>query len=333
MFPELNHSQTMIYQRLIEAYKQQTISHAYLFDGLQGTGKHQVALAVIQYILCEEPNTDTCMPCGRCMHCTRVFHGNHPSVIKVEREGQQIKKEQIEKVIDDLSLKGYEKGYRFYFIQEADRMNPSAANALLKFLEEPYPKVIAFLLTASYSKMLPTIQSRCQRIKFAQSDKQLLIDELKEEQQLTTSIAHTLSYVTLGKSEAMEIFEEESFHALRKSSLRFVRYLEQDSVEALLLYGKELKKWNDREEISLFFDLLLYAYRDMMNLKLNRLIPLCYPDEKETLAALALQLTYQELSIRIDAVLLAKRRLQSNVHRELLVEQLIFHIQEGFLSV
>ena len=84
----------------------------------------------------------------------------------IRPDGQDIKKEQMSALIFNMTKKGYEAGRKIYIISKADRMNVAAANTLLKFLEEPEGEVTAILLTDSYQSILPTIQSRCQRITF-----------------------------------------------------------------------------------------------------------------------------------------------------------------------
>ena len=95
----------------------------------------------------------------------------HPVIIRTLRLFDQMdkisKKNRCLTLIFNMTKKGYEAGRKIYIISRADRMNVAAANTLLKFLEEPEGDVTAILLTDSYQSILPTIQSRCQRIIFS----------------------------------------------------------------------------------------------------------------------------------------------------------------------
>ena len=83
-------------------------------------------------------------------------------------------------LIFNMTKKGYEAGRKIYIVSSADRMNVAAANTLLKFLEEPEGDVTAILLTDSYQSILPTIQSRCQRISFLPPSREMMIEKLVE---------------------------------------------------------------------------------------------------------------------------------------------------------
>ena len=133
-----------------------------MFDGERGTGKEAIALFFAKLLLCESPENS--VPCETCHSCRRVTSSNHPNVTIIRPDGQDIKKEQMSNLIYKMTKKGYEAGRKIYIISRADRMNIAAANTLLKFLEEPEGDVTAILLTDSYQSILPTIQSRCQRI-------------------------------------------------------------------------------------------------------------------------------------------------------------------------
>ena len=148
------------------------LHHALLFVGQDGIGKRTAAKALANRLVCgSSPGLDAC---GRCGHCVRFREGTHADYLVVERATKSdgslekmIKVEQIRNIQRSLALKSFEGGKRVVAIFDADRMNSSTANALLKTLEEP-PDGVSFILTSnSLSSLLPTIISRCQMIRFA----------------------------------------------------------------------------------------------------------------------------------------------------------------------
>lgn len=148
------------------------LHHALLFVGQDGVGKRTAAKALANRLVCASPkDLDAC---GQCGHCIRFREGTHADYLVVERgtksDGsleKMIKVDQIRNIQRSLSLKSFEGGQRVVVIFDADRMNSSTANALLKTLEEP-PESVSFILTSnSLSSLLPTIISRCQMIRFA----------------------------------------------------------------------------------------------------------------------------------------------------------------------
>jgi len=137
------------------------VGHAYLFVGPPGAGKKTAALALACAIYCEDDG------CGVCAACTRVRRRTHPDLHIVSPEGAAgYLAEQVRDVIHDVSLAPVEGPFKVYIFESADLFNDSAANAFLKTLEEPPDDVVIILMSHSYDRVLPTIASRCQVVRF-----------------------------------------------------------------------------------------------------------------------------------------------------------------------
>jgi DNA polymerase-3 subunit delta' len=106
--------------------------------------------------------------CDRCPVCLRIEHGNHRDVhwVRPESKSRVIVIEQMRQMIQEVNLKPSEAEYKVFTVVAADRMNEKAANAVLKTLEEPPPRSILILATIEPQRLLETILSRCQRLKF-----------------------------------------------------------------------------------------------------------------------------------------------------------------------
>jgi DNA polymerase III subunit delta' len=137
------------------------LSHAYLFDGIDGTGMKDTALALVEAVFCN--GTDGC---GECPSCRKIAGGRHPDLHLVQPDGASIKIDQIRDLQRELSFRPYEARKKACIIGDAERMNPSAANAFLKTLEEPPGEALLILLTSNAETILPTIRSRCQHLRF-----------------------------------------------------------------------------------------------------------------------------------------------------------------------
>jgi DNA polymerase-3 subunit delta' len=137
------------------------VGHAYLFVGPPGSGKKTAALALACALFCEDNG------CGACPACGRVRRRVHPDVRIIEPEGTAgYIKEQIDYVIHDVQLMPIEGPHKVYIFESADLFNEKSANAFLKTLEEPPDDVVIVLLAHSYERVLPTIASRCQVVRF-----------------------------------------------------------------------------------------------------------------------------------------------------------------------
>jgi DNA polymerase-3 subunit delta' len=149
------------------AYERGRLGHALLVHGSAGLGSNELARWLAALVLCDAPSA---RPCGKCASCTLLCAGNHPDFHWVEREregekeAKQLKVELIRELATALTLKSYRGGYKAAVLAEADAMNPNAANALLKTLEEPAPQTLLVLCSARPSRLPATILSRCQRL-------------------------------------------------------------------------------------------------------------------------------------------------------------------------
>lgn len=323
--------QARVMEQLSASFKNERIGHAYVFDGERGTGKEETALFFSRLLLCQNPTKN--VPCETCGTCRRILSGNHPNITLIRPDGQNIRKEQMSELIVQMTKKGFEAGRKIYIIAQADRMNSSAANALLKYLEEPEGDVTAILLTDAYQSILPTIQSRCQRISFLPPSREVMIDALIQKG-ITASMAATVSMVTANVEEAFELAEGDEFAHMRKTVLKLVEASDRNVYDALLFIQAEWSQvFKEKDETDLGLDLFLFAYRDIVALKAGLSATLAYPDMHDFLKGLAMKMTYSQISAMMEAVLQSKRHLHSNMNRTLLMEQLVLNMQEGLLVV
>lgn len=202
-FEELKQNQPEVIRIIDNSYNRKKLVHAYIFDGEAGTGKLDTALYIASKLLCREP----VKPCGECMVCSRVLNKSHINVNIIEAEKEVIKKEQITDLLKEVSMKTLEVGSRIHIIKDADKLNQASANALLKFIEEPFPNNYVILTTQNINKMLTTIVSRCQVIHFKPIKKEILEDKLILNG-VERDTAYVLSHLTSNIDKANELINE-----------------------------------------------------------------------------------------------------------------------------
>ena len=124
------------------------LSHAYILSGPAGSGRHTLARLLCGAMLCAASGGER--PCGRCAPCRKVFSGVHPdvAVISGPREGKPITVDQVRALRSDAYIRPNEGERKIYLLEQADRMNQSAQNAMLKLLEEDLPMDVVFVFTA-----------------------------------------------------------------------------------------------------------------------------------------------------------------------------------------
>jgi DNA polymerase-3 subunit delta' len=140
--------------------------HAYLITGPQGVGRRTLALRFAQGLNCLEP-PEPGQPCRKCLACKRIEGMQHPDlmVVEADHEGQVLRIDQVRELQHTLSLAPYQARYRVALILRFEEAHVSAANAMLKTLEEPPPQVVVILTAKSAESLLPTIVSRCEVLK------------------------------------------------------------------------------------------------------------------------------------------------------------------------
>ncbi|WP_330924727.1 DNA polymerase III subunit delta' [Candidatus Sororendozoicomonas aggregata] len=145
---------------------QGTLAHAFLLKGAEGLGKWHFAKTFANWLLCESPGTDA--GCGRCKNCLLYQADSHPDVLLVapKEAGKPIKIAQIRALNDFARQTAQQGGQRIILINPAEAMNTSAANALLKCLEEPGDNTLFLLVSHQAGNMPATIRSRCQSVMF-----------------------------------------------------------------------------------------------------------------------------------------------------------------------
>ena len=139
------------------------LSHAYIISGPAGSGRHALARRLAAAMLCTGGGE---RPCGTCPACLKTEKGIHPdfSVTAGPEAGKPITVDQVRALRSDAYIRPNEGERKVYLLEEADRMNPSAQNAMLKLLEEG-PAYAAFLLIAGNAGgLLQTVRSRCEEL-------------------------------------------------------------------------------------------------------------------------------------------------------------------------
>ena len=181
---------------LSRSVARQTLPPSLILSGPAGVGKRLAALSVAQALNCLEPvrpaaadSPDTLEidACGQCPACTRIARGLHPDVLFLEPNDKgNIKIDPVREVIERSGYRPFEGRWRVTLIDQADALEWSAQNALLKVLEEPPSSSVFLLVTALPDLLLPTVRSRCPQLRFrplAVSDvaRALMLRDRKEE--------------------------------------------------------------------------------------------------------------------------------------------------------
>lgn len=191
---------------LIKSMKNKTISHSYLFVGIQGIGKKKLAFEFAKEILCIEKEQEK-----SCKSCVEFESHNHPDFMYLEGEGNSIKIEQIRFLQKKIQERPIISNQKVYIIEEADKMTTEAQNCLLKTLEEPPDYATIILIGSQENAFLTTIKSRCIILHFQGIEDEKMIQYMQENYGMNQFTKNRLKMFqgSIGKAIALKDKQEE----------------------------------------------------------------------------------------------------------------------------
>lgn len=200
------------------------LSHAYILDGTDSESKAILARLMAAAWVCERAGEK---PCSACPHCRKAMKDIHPDIIHIGSDGKDISVAQVREMRSDAYIRPNEAERKVYIIENAQTMNQSAQNAMLKLLEEGPAYAAFLLLTDNAAALLPTVRSRCE---------------------------------TLSLSPPLEKKVEEADAQAREGALDLLRLITKGDELSLLEYCVGLEKW-DRGGLEHLFDETIFLLR------------------------------------------------------------------------
>jgi DNA polymerase-3 subunit delta' len=244
-----------------------------IFDGPAGVGKRRAAIGLAQLFNCSSPRADEALEspdaCGECASCRRIARGVHADVVVVEPgETGSIKVDQARQLVERCAYRPFEGRRRVVVVDEADAMEVSAQNALLKTLEEPPAASTFVLITARPDALLPTVRSRCQRLRFGRLAPGDVASVLIRDHAFAEAAAHAAAALADGSvGQALEGDTDAYTEARRKAAavLRMVASSAdpRQRLAAAKVLGGDKGDKVDRDELARRLRLLSSMLRDM----------------------------------------------------------------------
>jgi DNA polymerase-3 subunit delta' len=245
---------------LKKSVQDKKIAHAYLFYGPSQIGKKRVAIEFAKYLNCVQTSKED-KPCQKCQICYQIEKKIYPDLVFIEPDPEKliISIEQIRELKRKLSLTGKNKGYKVAIIDQAHKLNFDAQSALLKQLEEPRGEAVIILISEYPQKILPTVISRCQKIRFSFVPSGLI----KKEMSIDSN--EKLKYPFLFNGRVGFIINSLSNPEERKKWERRIKEIDEIRNKDLYLkfqYAKEVAQTKHLESI---LEVWLAYFRDLMH--------------------------------------------------------------------
>ena len=264
-------------------------AHAYLLTGPPHVGKMTLAVDLACALNCRASETGA--PCGACGQCLRIRRGVHPDVQTLELQQPDdaddaaavdppparrsptrtvIGIRELKEFLASVSLNPFEGAYKILIINDAGRLSPEAANALLKTLEEPPPQVVFLLLAQDADELLVTIRSRCQPIALSPLSRAAMQRELTERRQAAPELAAQLYALSRGcLGWALTALADPAVLEQRQADLERLQETLAAGLETRFTYANEVARvfQSNREAGRELLALWLRWWRDLLLIK------------------------------------------------------------------
>lgn len=314
-----------VIEHLQNAIELNKVSHAYILNGDRGCGKKTIASVFAKTLQCREGGR---VPCGKCTSCMQSDSGNQPDIkwVTHEKPGVVGVEDVRQQLVGDMQIKPYSSKYKIYIIDEAEKMNIQAQNAILKTIEEPPAYGIIILLTTNADLFLPTILSRCIRLDIKPVNTGLVEKYLADNCGVSTYKAHFAANFAQGNiGKAEKIATSPDFEQLKDTMLHLVKYIDDMTFSEMMSGVKEVSQY--KLSIEDFLDMVALWFRDVLLFKstsdTNLII---FRDEINYISKFAALGSYEGLERILEALDKAKDRLRANVNFDLTIELLLLTI-------
>ena len=316
MLDDFMNDQPIAYRILKNSIISNKVSHAYIIESNGYSKSFDLALSFAKYLLCPNSYTNN-SNCSNCSQCTSITNNEYIELKIIEAEGQWIKKSQLDELQLDFSKKAVLGDKKIYIIKDADKLNASSANSLLKFLEEPEEGIIAILLTDNIYQMIGTIVSRCQVVSLKPNKK---LDNLSTLNRIADIIFNS-------EQEITDFINSEDSKNYIDKSIEFSRYYEDNKMNTLIYINR---LWNDtfsdRTLNILGFSIMLLLYKDILNMKLGKDLEV-FVDYMEDVKYICEKNSIECLISKINVIMKLRDLIKFNINQNSLMDKLIIELK------
>jgi DNA polymerase-3 subunit delta' len=300
-------------------YQAGRVPHALLISGPPHVGKSTLGHFFAQFLNCQAGTEAPAQPCGACLACRKVSHGSHPDVRLLEDDGQTLKIDQIRDLQRELSLSPYEGRYRVVVLSNFERATISAANALLKTLEEPAAQVVLILTAIDPGSLLPTIVSRCQGMGLRPLPLPQVVAALQSQWQAAPAQAELLAQLSAGRlGWAVQALQNEALLSHRQSCLEDLLDLVRMNRVERLAYAQGLS--HNQAVLKETLLVWLTIWRDLLLLQSGSTTNILNLDWQEQLRLLAAQGSLNQAQMMVERLRQAVLNLDHHVNARLNLE-------------
>ncbi len=348
-------------KNLMSAYKADRVPHAYIFSGPEGIGKQATAKQWAKLLLCEEPQKEenTFDSCGKCRSCKLFEANSHSDYQLVYKElkqytekGKESDKPPVEMPIDVVrefliekaSQRPTHSDRKVFVLLEAEKLNKSSQNALLKTLEEPPSYCNIILICTKLQTLLATTKSRSQIITFSPISEDIIAEKLTEkaiEKQKALYLAR-LSSGSLGKALQYTSLPDIDLFSIKKEIVKKITsfdyertlYIADDLMNISADIAKSFGKVEEnisksdlkRRAHKLVISIIISIFSDLMKLDLVKNEQLTNFDQINHIRRLTSNIGPQQAAVKVSDLYRNLKWVDASVNEKLIFQQLLLNL-------
>ncbi len=322
---------------------QKRVPNALLFAGADGVGKRRFALRLAKAFVCQNPKDaeacDACANCRRANNFTlpkaddrdafrKVIFSEHPDIGTVTPYNKNILVDAIRDLETEANFRPFEATARFFIVDEADKMNDAASNALLKTLEEPPAASHIFLVSSRPDALLPTIRSRCQTLRFAPIAASEIENYLSNDKKFAPEDAALLARLSGGRLGYALGTDLEKFRAARAAMLKVLEsILIKENRGELLRVGEEINDAKNKDDFETKLDILQTLIHDLWTVRNEADANILVNVDLETdLKKLAARAESRRLAAWLSEIEILREQLAFNLNRKIAIDALFMQM-------
>lgn len=292
---------------LVQAILNNKISHAYLFETNEYYDYKNFIISFVKDIICN--NIDDNLKDNI---CKQIDNNEYIELKIINPQGLQIKKEEMLNLQDEFKNKPIEGKKKIYIINNAEKLNSSSANTILKFLEEPEEDIIAILVTSNRYQIIDTILSRCQ-----------LIALINTKKMVSSSTFEKINNLVYNNSN---LLEENQKKEQLEHTIDFISFYEEKKQEAILFSNTEFMQYFiTRDAVVNAFEIMKLFYLDSLKFITNTKIEI-FDDYQEKILIVSRKNTVLSLIFKIKKIIKYIEKIKYNVNINLLIDRFIIEL-------
>lgn len=318
----LDLEQSLVYNTIKNMIDRARLPHALIFYGDKSTSKLEMALFLVKYLYSKLPDIN------QELIEKRIDDNSLTNLFIIEGEKGVVKKNQIVDIIFEAQKSSLEDGPKVFIFKDADNLNQSSANSLLKFIEEPLEDIYIIFLSDNLNKIIPTIKSRCALLSFKPLNKKA-VKEKAAILGLEEGLLSVLSEYTQNIDEIKRISEDDSLMRIYSLVMELFNEPYEKNGSMILYLNENSKLINDDNEKEFFISLIVYYLNDILSVISFENSEIVFKSQEDRIKELSNLYSSEDLLEIVKTALDIKSRIKYHINFRLNIDKLLLDLESA----